>query len=71
MCHGGACVPPPILPCTRYYPMYTTALNSSVKGNRALLLLLPHDVIDSVKVRVHARPGGLTPKRTLLSEYTV
>ncbi len=36
--------------CCRYYPLYTRALNRAVKGNRALLLLLPPDVVDSVKV---------------------
>ena len=31
--------------------MYTRHLNNEVKGNRALLLLLPPDVVDGVKVR--------------------
>ena len=31
--------------------MYTQQLNTSIKGNRALLLLLPPDVVESVKVR--------------------
>ena len=33
-----------------YYPSLVTSLNKSIKGNRALLLLLPEDVIHSVKV---------------------
>ncbi len=36
--------------------MYTLRLNGAVKGNRAVLLLLPHSVIDSVKV---GPPRGL------------
>lgn len=42
-------------PCTgsgSYFPLYTRKLNNAVKGNRALLLLLPTDVVDSVKVSV-------------------
>ena len=34
-----------------YYPSVIRALNKSIKGNRALLLLLPEDVVSSVKVR--------------------
>jgi hypothetical protein len=33
-----------------YYPRITKRLNESVKGNRALLLLLPEDVVQGVKV---------------------
>jgi hypothetical protein len=42
------------LPC-RYYPLYTRALNDAVKGNRELLLLLPPEIVDRVKVRVLCR----------------
>ncbi len=37
-----------------YFPLYTRALNASVKGNRALLLLLPTEIVDRVKVQVLA-----------------
>ena len=33
-----------------YYPRVIGSLNKSIKGSRALLLLLPEDVIASVKV---------------------
>ncbi len=33
-----------------YYPRVTRRLNESVKANRALLLLLPEDVVQGVKV---------------------
>ena len=42
----------PIRPCRphcRYYPSVIRSLNTSIKGNRALLLLLPEDVVSSVK----------------------
>jgi hypothetical protein len=46
--------PLPPVPCLAisYYPLYTRSLNMSIKGNRALLLLLPPDVMESVKVGV-------------------
>jgi hypothetical protein len=37
--------------------LYTQQLNTSIKGNRALLLLLPPDVVKSVKVREPAPTG--------------
>ncbi len=43
------CFVPHVLPS--YFPMYTRKLNVAVKGNRALLLLLPIDVVSNVQVR--------------------
>ncbi len=40
-----------------YYPSLIRALNVSIKGNRALLLLLPEDVVSSVKVGARTRLG--------------
>jgi hypothetical protein len=52
-----ACAPPLCVSAPRYYPLYTRRLNTEVKGNRALLLLLPMDVIDSVSVSVRCCAG--------------
>ena len=39
-----------VLANVAYYPVIISRLNRSIKGNRALLLLLPEDVIHSVRV---------------------
>jgi hypothetical protein len=56
-----ACACGPAFPLSRYFPMYTWQLNSSVKGNRALLLLLPIDVVESVKVGTGVGPRAGHP----------
>jgi hypothetical protein len=44
-----------------FYPNVIRSLNVSIKGNRALLLLLPEDVVASVKV-LKETMGALTKK---------
>ncbi len=56
-----------------YYPLYTRALNDSVKGNRALLLLLPVDVVQRVKVcaTVWVPLGRSTGHRALRQAWAI
>ncbi len=48
-----------------YYPVYIRMLNSSIKVNRALLLLVPVDVVDSVQVGVECWTVGLSTPASL------
>jgi hypothetical protein len=62
VCWRPVCLPPATLPhatvTARYYPVYTRRLNTAIKGNRAILLLLPLDVVQSVKVGSGLTRGG-------------
>jgi hypothetical protein len=45
----------------RYYPLMVRSLNSSIKGNRAMLRLVPPDVVNKVPI-LHETVSALVKK---------